>query len=467
MSAADVGAGLGLGHRDRLDVAVDDAGQHLLLLLVGAEALVGAADDLGDAEAADRRQAARGLLEEEAQVDEAAARAAVLLRRGDAEPAELGHLLVEVLVVRVPAVVGQRVALLARAALALAEVAHGGDEVLLLVGQIDHGAPSMVRWFQGGEQQVVDLLAGQPAPDEPLEARGLGEGGVGAQGRAQARVAAERLTSRSTASSRAASRIASTSGSCRRRRAGQPGLAVALDHRQPAVDRGGEVAVLGRERRVAQHRAHDLEVEVALGAEVVVQQAARDAGLAGDLGRGDLARRALGEQPPGGREDLLAALVVLEPGPGCWRGANSERDDSIAPMLRLAPLPLAAVVLAACGTTEIDIEKAKTLITDAVTDQIGAEVDTVECPAEVEAKAGGTFECTVTATDGTKGDGARHPEGRRGQRQHLALRSCAWATSRSGSPPTSPVRSAARCELDCPRDRRGQAGRHVRVRRDR
>ena len=63
--------------------------------------------------------------------------AAVLLGDGDAEPAELGDLRVEVDVVRLLAAVGQRVALLARAALARREVADRLDEGLLLGGEGD------------------------------------------------------------------------------------------------------------------------------------------------------------------------------------------------------------------------------------------------------------------------------------------------------------------------------------------
>ena len=65
----------------------------------------------------------------------AAARAAVLLGDRDAEPAELGDLLVELLVVLLGALVRERVALLARPALARGEVADRLDEGLLLVGQ--------------------------------------------------------------------------------------------------------------------------------------------------------------------------------------------------------------------------------------------------------------------------------------------------------------------------------------------
>ena len=57
------------------------------------------------------------------------------------EPAELGHLLVEVLVVVDRVALGQLLALLGGAGLALAEVADRGDEVGLLVGQLEvHGS---------------------------------------------------------------------------------------------------------------------------------------------------------------------------------------------------------------------------------------------------------------------------------------------------------------------------------------
>ena len=96
---ADVGAGLGLGHRDRLDRAAGDAAEDLLLLLLGAEAVGGAGDDQRRRVAADRGERARGLLHEDAGVEHRAAGAAVLLRDRQPEPAELGHLLVDRLVV--------------------------------------------------------------------------------------------------------------------------------------------------------------------------------------------------------------------------------------------------------------------------------------------------------------------------------------------------------------------------------
>ena len=55
----------------------------------------------------------------------------------DAQPAELGQLLVDLLVVELLVVVGGLLALLLRSELALDEVADRGLEVALLVGEAD------------------------------------------------------------------------------------------------------------------------------------------------------------------------------------------------------------------------------------------------------------------------------------------------------------------------------------------
>ena len=162
----------------------------------------------------------------------------------------------------------------------------------------------------------MDLLAGQAAADEPFDGRRLGEGGVGAQGGAQlarrphAEVGDQALDGLVAAGLDDRLDLGVAPGPWAPT-AARKAARLRLTMVEPAVDR--RLGVLGGHRREAQHRADDLAVEVALGAEVVVQQPARDAGLAGDLGRRDLAGRALGEQPAGGREDLLAALVVIEP----------------------------------------------------------------------------------------------------------------------------------------------------------
>src|SRR5438132_78790 len=71
----------------------------------------------------------------------------------------------------------------------------------------------------------------------------------------------------------------------------QPGPAVALEHRQPALhalvddqlDPAPRALQRDRIRRHAHQAADDLEIQVALGPEVVVQQAAGHTGLGCDL----------------------------------------------------------------------------------------------------------------------------------------------------------------------------------------
>jgi Domain of unknown function (DUF4333) len=61
----------------------------------------------------------------------------------------------------------------------------------------------------------------------------------------------------------------------------------------------------------------------------------------------------------------------------------------------LALLTATGFGAAGCGTATVNIEKAETLIADGLEKKTGAPDVTVECPAEVEAKKGGTFECTA------------------------------------------------------------------------
>lgn len=63
----------------------------------------------------------------------------------------------------------------------------------------------------------------------------------------------------------------------------------------------------------------------------------------------------------------------------------------------------AAMTAAGCGETQIDVKKAAKLIQTAVVQQVGAKVKSVACPKTVKAKAGATFTCLVTGSDGTKG----------------------------------------------------------------
>jgi hypothetical protein len=98
----------------------------------------------------------------------------------------------------------------------------------------------------------------------------------------------------------------------------EPGDAV----RDPLAQRPVHRSDLVGERQ-HHHPPHDLQIELALGAEVVVDQPARHAGLARQLDGGDLGVRLLAEEPDGTLEDLLPPYVGLEPPPG--RGGRTGR----------------------------------------------------------------------------------------------------------------------------------------------
>ena len=57
---------------------------------------------------------------------------------------------------------------------------------------------------------------------------------------------------------------------------------------------------------------------------------------------------------------------------------------------------------AGCGASVLDAAQVNERIAAQIEQQTGAEVASVSCPSDVEAKAGGTFTCTVTGTDGSE-----------------------------------------------------------------
>ena len=60
-----------------------------------------------------------------------------------------------------------------------------------------------------------------------------------------------------------------------------------------------------------------------------------------------------------------------------------------------------AVLAGGCGETVLDANEVGGEIGARIEELTGAEVESVVCPSDVEAKAGTTFTCTVTGTDGT------------------------------------------------------------------
>ncbi|HEX2025608.1 MAG TPA: DUF4333 domain-containing protein [Actinomycetota bacterium] len=69
-------------------------------------------------------------------------------------------------------------------------------------------------------------------------------------------------------------------------------------------------------------------------------------------------------------------------------------------MRRLLTVALAAGLLAACSTT-INTEELEQQIARELEAQTGVTPSSVDCPEDVPAEAGGRFECTATADDGS------------------------------------------------------------------
>jgi hypothetical protein len=66
----------------------------------------------------------------------------------------------------------------------------------------------------------------------------------------------------------------------------------------------------------------------------------------------------------------------------------------------LAALALAAFVAVSCGETVIDSAKQEAAIEENLRKSVGQKVSSVECPSNVEVKAGKTFDCTASLAGG-------------------------------------------------------------------
>ncbi len=67
----------------------------------------------------------------------------------------------------------------------------------------------------------------------------------------------------------------------------------------------------------------------------------------------------------------------------------------------IALVGASTLTFGACGTKTVNIGNLETGIADQVKKDTGAKDVTVDCPDEVEAKAGGTFDCKVDADGNT------------------------------------------------------------------
>jgi hypothetical protein len=69
-------------------------------------------------------------------------------------------------------------------------------------------------------------------------------------------------------------------------------------------------------------------------------------------------------------------------------------------VLLLGVIPVLAVV--GCGETVIDAAKTEDAIEHNLEQSVGLEVASVDCPTDVEVKAGTKFQCVVTETGGKR-----------------------------------------------------------------
>lgn len=66
----------------------------------------------------------------------------------------------------------------------------------------------------------------------------------------------------------------------------------------------------------------------------------------------------------------------------------------------LVVLVSAAFLVAGCGETVIDSAKTEAAIEENLQKSLGKQVSSVDCPSDVEVKAGASFDCTVTLKGG-------------------------------------------------------------------
>jgi uncharacterized protein DUF4333 len=68
---------------------------------------------------------------------------------------------------------------------------------------------------------------------------------------------------------------------------------------------------------------------------------------------------------------------------------------------RLAAALFAGLLVLPACTATLDTQKLEDQIAQGLDEQLGTTGTTVDCPDDIEAKAGDEFECTATGSDGT------------------------------------------------------------------
>src|SRR3954451_6595381 len=235
----------------------------------------------------------------------------------------------------IPASYGPRLPARQRAAL---PVRRAGDA---LSGAAHHPAPVLSGELghrvahdrqQAFDEQGADLLARRLSRDEPVARGDLEQPRVGAQDEPYRRrhpdvaeVVVEQAVDELVADL-ADQALGVGVGPERTRARDRKGrVEVGLDVVQPRVGVAGH-HLLDREVEVGAHRegrelghgAEGLEEELALGPEVVVDQRAADTRLVGHVGHVHRAVRGVGEDAPGGLEDVGATIggIAARPAPG-------------------------------------------------------------------------------------------------------------------------------------------------------
>jgi hypothetical protein len=75
---------------------------------------------------------------------------------------------------------------------------------------------------------------------------------------------------------------------------------------------------------------------------------------------------------------------------------------STSPRLVVLALAVAAVGAAGCGETVIDTAKTEETLKSELKKEQGIDVESADCPSDVEVKAGASFTCTLILADGEK-----------------------------------------------------------------
>ncbi len=72
------------------------------------------------------------------------------------------------------------------------------------------------------------------------------------------------------------------------------------------------------------------------------------------------------------------------------------------PMRRLAAVALVGAVLTGCSAGKVSGNVLEKTVADRLDQQTGQRPDKVDCPHDLDARAGAKTRCTLTASDGSK-----------------------------------------------------------------